>query len=286
VLTNCKGKDIPFSQDIFPNNTDPVESDIYKGGIFLGCEFGLMAMYVWGVGVMAAGQSSTMTGTYAGQFVMEGFLQIQWPRWRRVLFTRAIAIVPTLVVALLANGVNSLTGMNDLLNCIQMIQLPFALLPIITFTSHHKIMFEYSSSRIFQGFALFISMIVISINLYFSTDYIVNALGTDWYVWILLIVPSVVYLAFVLYLIFVCLQSMGIVNADFYEKISFLSQNPQITVKAPWLNTNSSSSLALSRSFNASGVDNLAFNSGSSTQNVNQPQQQRSYGSSYTGQEL
>jgi hypothetical protein len=48
-----------------------VEADIYKGGIFLGCEFGLMAMYVWGVGIMAAGQSSTMTGTYAGQFVME-----------------------------------------------------------------------------------------------------------------------------------------------------------------------------------------------------------------------
>lgn len=141
-------------QFIFPNNTDRVEADIYKGGIFLGCEFGLLALYVWGIGIMAAGQSSTMTGTYAGQFVMEGFLQIRWPRWRRVLFTRAIAIMPTLGVALMARGVENLTGMNDLLNCVQMIQLPFALLPILTFTSHNKIMFEYKNSRLLQFFIL------------------------------------------------------------------------------------------------------------------------------------
>ena len=40
-------------------------------GVFLGCQFGLAAMYVWAVGILAAGQSSTMTGTYTGQFVME-----------------------------------------------------------------------------------------------------------------------------------------------------------------------------------------------------------------------
>jgi natural resistance-associated macrophage protein len=41
--------------------------------VFLGCQFGLAAMYVWAVGILAAGQSSTMTGTYTGQFVMEVF---------------------------------------------------------------------------------------------------------------------------------------------------------------------------------------------------------------------
>ena len=40
-------------------------------GVFLGCQFGLAAMYIWAVGILAAGQSSTMTGTYTGQFVME-----------------------------------------------------------------------------------------------------------------------------------------------------------------------------------------------------------------------
>jgi natural resistance-associated macrophage protein len=50
---------------------------------------------------------------------MEGFLRIRWPRWRRVLVTRAIAIGPTLIVALMARGVENLTRMNDLLNCVQ-----------------------------------------------------------------------------------------------------------------------------------------------------------------------
>lgn len=88
-----------------------------------------------------------MTGTYAGQFVMEGFLHMTWPRWKRVLVTRAIAIVPTLVVTLFANGITSLTGMNDLLNCIQMVQLPFAMIPIITFVANPKVMFEYKSNK-------------------------------------------------------------------------------------------------------------------------------------------
>ena len=55
-------------------------------------------MYVWAVGLFAAGQSSTMTGTYTGQFCMEGFLNLHWKRWQRVLLTRTIAITPTLLV--------------------------------------------------------------------------------------------------------------------------------------------------------------------------------------------
>ena len=50
---------------------------------------------------------------------MEGFLHILWPRWRRVFVTRAIAIGPTLFVALMARGIENLTKMNDFLNCVQ-----------------------------------------------------------------------------------------------------------------------------------------------------------------------
>lgn len=48
-----------------------MEANIYRGGIFLGCQFGAAALYIWGIGILAAGQSSTMTGCYSGQFVME-----------------------------------------------------------------------------------------------------------------------------------------------------------------------------------------------------------------------
>jgi len=123
-------------------NNKTFEADLYKGGIFLGCSFGAAAMYIWAVGILAAGQSSTMTGTYAGQFAMEGFLNLQWARWKRVLFTRTIAIVPTFLVAFLAD-MNNLSGMNDILNAIMSLQLPFATLPTIAFTSSAQIMGEF-----------------------------------------------------------------------------------------------------------------------------------------------
>ncbi|KAK6028937.1 metal ion transporter, metal ion transporter family [Ostertagia ostertagi] len=147
VRTSCDAQHGIFDPYAFPYNNETATSDIYKAGIFLGCEFGLAALYVWAIGIFAAGQSSTMTGTYAGQFVMEGFIQVSWPKWKRVLVTRAIAILPTLAVTFVANGVRSLTGMNDFLNCIQMVQLPFALIPIITFTSSRKIMHDFRSSK-------------------------------------------------------------------------------------------------------------------------------------------
>nr|XP_011741850.1 natural resistance-associated macrophage protein 1-like [Macaca nemestrina] len=52
-------------------NNATVAVDIYQGGVILGCLFGPAALYIWAIGLLAAGQSSTMTGTYAGQFVME-----------------------------------------------------------------------------------------------------------------------------------------------------------------------------------------------------------------------
>ncbi|KAL3078076.1 hypothetical protein niasHT_036959 [Heterodera trifolii] len=240
IFKTCENQPLVPDRQLFPNNTDLVEADIYKGGIFLGCQFGMFALYVWGVGIMAAGQSSTMTGTYAGQFVMEGFLQIKWPRWRRVLFTRSIAIVPTFFVALRAQGVQNLTGMNDLLNCVQMVQLPFALIPIITFTANRRVMFDFGSTTGAQVFAFFTSLVVILINLYFSFDYILSALDSAWYAWALLFGPGTLYMAFVVYLLFICLQSMGIVKGSqcdqLYKRVPWLARNDdQLTVTAPWI---------------------------------------------------
>nr|CAD7444530.1 unnamed protein product [Timema bartmani] len=129
---------------IFPNNDDLVSVDIYNGGVFLGCAFGTAAMYIWAVGILAAGQSSTMTGTYSGQFVMEGFLNLQWSRWKRVLFTRTIAITPTFFIAYYSE-IEKLTGMNDILNAVMSLQLPFAIIPTIAFTSSPQIMGEFKN---------------------------------------------------------------------------------------------------------------------------------------------
>uniref|UniRef100_A0A1I7WW61 Metal-nicotianamine transporter YSL7 n=1 Tax=Heterorhabditis bacteriophora TaxID=37862 RepID=A0A1I7WW61_HETBA len=68
---NTKNDMPSFYLTVFDNSTNPANSDIYHAGIFLGCTFGVGALYVWAIGILAAGQSSTMTGTYAGQFAME-----------------------------------------------------------------------------------------------------------------------------------------------------------------------------------------------------------------------
>merc|ERR1719289_596033 len=57
-------------------------SESFSAGIFLGCSFGFSYMYIWAVGILASGQASTMTGTYAGQFCMQGFLKLEWPQWK------------------------------------------------------------------------------------------------------------------------------------------------------------------------------------------------------------
>lgn len=156
----------------FGNNHELVEADLYKGGIFLGCSFGMYALYIWGVGVLASGQSSTMTGTYAGQFAMEGFLNLKWPRWKRVLFTRTFAIVPTFCIAYFRN-IQDLTGMNDILNVIMTLQLPFAVIPLISFTSNRGIMDEFVSGIAMKIVSILLFVIILTLN----ATYVVSQLS-------------------------------------------------------------------------------------------------------------
>jgi natural resistance-associated macrophage protein 2 len=132
VIDICNGTDLyEEAKSVFTGNlTDPVDADIYKGGIFLGCSFGMAALYVWAIGILAAGQSSTMTGTYSGQFAMEGFLNLKWKRWQRVVVTRTIAIIPTFCVAFFSQ-IDDVTKLNDYLNAVMALQLPFATIPTI-----------------------------------------------------------------------------------------------------------------------------------------------------------
>ncbi|KAK4779409.1 hypothetical protein SAY86_006937 [Trapa natans] len=106
----------------------------YGGGLF-------PILYIWGIGLLAAGQSSTITGTYAGQFIMGGFLDLRMKKWLRALITRSFAIVPTIVVAIvLDKSEASLDILNEWLNVLQSMQIPFALIPLLTLVSKEKVM--------------------------------------------------------------------------------------------------------------------------------------------------
>lgn len=75
-----------------------------------------------------------MTGTYAGQFVMEGFLQLKIPKWQRVVLTRVIALGPALAVTVFMGGdIRATDRMSAWLNVLQSLQLPFAIIPLLTF---------------------------------------------------------------------------------------------------------------------------------------------------------
>lgn len=214
VIQKCNETGSPHT-DLFPPN-GTLEVDIYKGGVVLGCYFGQAALYIWAVGILAAGQSSTMTGTYSGQFVMEGFLNLQWSRFARVLLTRSIAIIPTLLVAIFQD-VHHLTGMNDFLNVLQSMQLPFALIPILTFTSATAIMNDFANGLVWKVLGGLLTIVFCAINIYFVVVYVTSLNSLTLY--ILSALLSVAYLCFVGYLVWHCLDSLGVLCLNFRSRV-------------------------------------------------------------------
>lgn len=106
----------------------------YGGGFF-------PILYIWAIGLLAAGQSSTLTGTYAGQFIMGGFLNLRVKKWMRSLITRSFAIIPTMVVALVFDtSEDAFDVLNEWLNVLQSIQIPFALIPLLFLVSKEHLM--------------------------------------------------------------------------------------------------------------------------------------------------
>ncbi|XP_044299238.1 natural resistance-associated macrophage protein 2 isoform X2 [Varanus komodoensis] len=192
---------------LFPANNDSLDVDIYKGGVILGCYFGPAALYIWAIGILAAGQSSTMTGTYSGQFAMEGFLNLKWSRFARVVLTRSIAVTPTLLVAIFQD-VEHLTGMNDFLNVLMSLQLPFALIPVLTFTSLRPVMNDFANGLGWKIAGGILILIICSINVYFVVVYVTALDQVVLYVCAAVI--SVFYLAFVAYLTWQCLIALGV----------------------------------------------------------------------------
>ncbi|XP_054723736.1 natural resistance-associated macrophage protein 2-like [Uloborus diversus] len=217
VMEKCRQADINVT-DIFKDNNDTVDGDIYRGGIYLGCQFGPACMYIWAIGLLAAGQSSTMSGTYTGQFVMEGFLHIKWVRWKRVLLTRTMAILPTISMALYQD-VNHVSGMNDFLNALMSMQLPFALLTTYLFTSSRTVMGDFANgvkSKLFMGV---VTTFLIGLNLYFVNDFVGSNFPQSVTVYFFFCIYLIFYVAVVTYLILCLLVVLG---AEELTKIPYI----------------------------------------------------------------
>jgi manganese transport protein len=124
---------------------------------------GPAAPILFGIALLAAGQSSTLTGTLAGQIVMEGYLHIRLAPWLRRLITRMVALVPAVVTILIA-GESSVQEMLVLSQVALSLQLPFAVIPLIHFTSDRRQMGEFASPRVVQVLAWVVAAIIVGLN--------------------------------------------------------------------------------------------------------------------------
>ncbi|WP_079742189.1 Nramp family divalent metal transporter [Pseudomonas aeruginosa] len=107
---------------------------------------GALASFLFGFALLAAGQSSTFTGTIAGQVVMEGFLRAKIPCWQRRLITRGLALVPALI-GVLWLGEGAVGKLLVLSQVVLSLQLPFALWPLIRFSSDRGLVGEFVNPR-------------------------------------------------------------------------------------------------------------------------------------------
>jgi manganese transport protein len=131
----------------------------------------LVAAKLFAVALFASGQSSTLTGTLAGQIIMEGFLNIRVRPWLRRLVTRSLAIVPAFIVIWLAGS----RGTLQLLLLSQVVlglQLPFAIMPLIHFTNDPQRMGPFASGWKLRLGGWITAVVVVSLNLWLAQQQI------------------------------------------------------------------------------------------------------------------
>lgn len=122
-----------------------------------------LASIAFGVALLCSGQSSTITGTMAGQIVMEGFLQLRMRPWLRRLVTRLIAVIPAVLTIWLA-GDSATFRLLILSQVILSLQLPFAVLPLLQFTSDRQKMGNFASPAWVRALAWVTAIIIIALN--------------------------------------------------------------------------------------------------------------------------
>ena len=121
------------------------------------------ASTLFAVALLASGQNSSITGTLAGQVVMEGFVHIKLPPWKRRMITRSIAILPTIIVVA-AMGEQGTEKLLILSQVILSLQLSFAVVPLVMFTGSRKRMGEFVNGRWLQGLAWVTAVLIAGLN--------------------------------------------------------------------------------------------------------------------------
>jgi len=129
-----------------------------------------IASALFAIALLASGQNSTLTGTLAGQIVMEGFLNIRLRPWLRRLITRLIAIVPAVIAAAFF-GTSGTAKLLLLSQVILSLQLSFAVIPLVLFTSDRRKMGEFASPWWLQALAWITASVIVVLNVKYLADW-------------------------------------------------------------------------------------------------------------------
>ena len=162
------------------------------------------APILFAVALIAAGQSSTITGTLAGQIIMEGYLNFRMQPWVRRIITRLIAIIPA-VIAIAIFG-DKITGKLLILSqVILSLQLGFAIIPLIHFVSDKTKMNGFQISKVTQIASWIVALIIVSLNAKLVFDEIKGWLQTSensTIIWLTVVPITVGFLILLLYIVF------------------------------------------------------------------------------------
>ncbi|BCM25867.1 Nramp family divalent metal transporter [Methyloradius palustris] len=138
---------------------DPVVGSAFAGIIF-------------GLALMAAGQSSTFTGTIAGQVIMEGFLDLKIPCWQRRLITRFLALIPALI-GVLVWGEGAVGKLLVLSQVVLSMQLPFAIYPLLKLTGNRAVMGEFATGWLAKMLAWSLFVLISALNVWLIYQFFV-----------------------------------------------------------------------------------------------------------------
>lgn len=142
-----------------------------------------LAPALFAIALIASGQSSTITGTLAGQIVMEGYLHLRITPWVRRLMTRLVAVIPAIAVILI-NGENNIDRLLVLSQVVLSLQLGFAIIPLIHFTSDKKKMGVFAIKPLIIALAALITLVLVYLNIRMvyeqATQFFLTSDSTFW----------------------------------------------------------------------------------------------------------
>lgn len=126
-----------------------------------------MLSMLFALALLSSGQSSTITGTLAGQIIMEGFINLKMPLWAQRLITRLLSVTPVIIFAIIYHGNEAkIEGLLTFSQVFLSIALPFAMIPLVIFTSSKKLMGEFANRTWSKVLGWIIAVILIILNIY------------------------------------------------------------------------------------------------------------------------